>query len=394
MTTSTPLEAPPPQTDATNSLRMLMRRGRVATAGAIPAAGSAAMAVLNAAAGTPPVPPRPGVFSGDAASPLASPSPAAPAAAPVVPSASERLRRLTVQAAPALPPAGRAAPALEQEPLKAQEQALLTASERLRQMGEAQAQEAQVRKQASEDGRTLAAMRTLTVLLCAVYARPGSSAKELERMQALATLSERSQSLGRVLAQAVGDDVDRNRYVQAVAMEAAVALAAREWADGREVRWEELIVSSADRPEIGAAAQAMAASVYRPVQTEADAQDRVRISLHAAFWQLYELGQDIDGITPVTAASIISDVSEYLREHEKPVSHPDLQTAWVQGSVRRMTDLVCAEMKARFVGQDAPTAQDIEEVLAVARAGFEGVESYAQHILAPRAPSPGPVDSP
>jgi hypothetical protein len=243
------------------------------------------------------------------------------------------------------------------------------------------------------DGKLLASMRTLSALLCAVYARPGSAADEQDRMDALVDLSQRSQALGRVLAQVVGDDAGRSSYVQAMATEAAVSLVSRQWLDGGTVRWDELVQASARRPEIMAAANAMAAAVYRPVTTEADVQDRVHVSLHAAFWQVYELGQVVDGITPALAAGIVKDVADYVREHAKPVSHPDLQVAWVQGSVRRLSDLVCAEMRARFVDQPAPTEAEIQEVLAVARSGFEGVESYAQFILAPsQTPDSGPVD--
>lgn len=260
-----------------------------------------------------------------------------------------------------------------------------SAEVRLRAMSQAEDRERQLQKAAGHDGKLLASMRTLSALLCAVYARPGSSAEESSRMQALVELSERSQELGAVLARAVGADPDRSSYVQAVAMESAVALVTQQWTQGKDVRWAELIEFSAQQPQIMQAAAAMARStVYHPVKTEADAQDRVHLSLHHAFWQLYELGREIDGMTPALAAGVITDVADYLREYEKPVTHPDLQTAWVQGSVRRMTDLICAELRARFVGQAAPTQEEIAEVLATARAGFEGVESYAQHILAPR----------
>ena len=92
-------------------------------------------------------------------------------------------------------------------------------------------------------------MRTLTALLCAVYARPGSTAGEQDRMDALVDLSQRSQALGRVLAQAVGDDVGRSSYVQAMAMEAAVSLVSRQWVNASTVNWAKLVEASANRPE-------------------------------------------------------------------------------------------------------------------------------------------------
>lgn len=355
---------------------MMTKQGRVLTTGAMvtPEPARESMAIQGAEDHRPPA-------AGDRDEFIAQASPA--------PAAPPRPGVFTQQKAV---PAVAVAPVPAPAPVSAPNPAVLSPQERLRAASRAADQEQQLRKGASEDVKLLASMRTLTALLCAVYARPGSAAGEQDRMDALVELSQRSQALGRVLAKVFDEDVDRSRYIQAMAMEAAVGLVSKQWIEGGTVRWERLIEASANRPEIMDAANAMA-TLYRPVTTAADVQDRVHVSLHAAFWQVYELGQSIDGISPALAASIVKDVADYLREHEKPVSHPDLKVAWVQGSVRRFTDMVCAEMRARFVGQPAPTEADIQEVLAVARTGFEGVESYAQNILASsQAPDSGPVD--
>lgn len=241
--------------------------------------------------------------------------------------------------------------------------------------------------------RELAAMKTLTRLLEAVYARPGSSASDAERMAALSTLSINAMELGSIVARLAGEDTDRSMYIRAVSMEAVVGLVCKAWEQNREVDWGSLLHAAAAVPEVNEAAEAMAKAFYRPVNTPADAHDRMATSMHAAFWQVYGLGDAIDGMSPKLAAEIIRECAGYLNSRDRFVADNDLQVSWMQGSIRRMTDLVCAEFRARFAGKNVcPTQDDVESVLAVARSGFEGVENYAQSIL--EKPSSSPVPRP
>jgi hypothetical protein len=243
--------------------------------------------------------------------------------------------------------------------------------------------------------KQMSAMKTLTRLLEAVFTRPGSIASDAERMHALKTLSTRAMDLGSVVARVAGDDADRSQYIRAMSMDAAVSLVCKSWEQGREINWETLIEAADNTPEVSQAAEMLSHAVYSPVVTRQDAADRLAISMHAAFWQVYSLGDTVNGITPRVAAEAIRDCANYLQARDKFVSDNDLHVSWMQSSVRRMVDLFCAEMKARFSNAEAPTAGDIEAVLSVVRSGFEGVENYAQNILEKPRHTPGahPVDN-
>ena len=251
----------------------------------------------------------------------------------------------------------------------------LSASQRLQISVGADANSRLVRKE-------MATMKTLTRLLEAVFMRPGSLASEKERMQALSTLTNKAYELGSVVARIAGDDFERSQYIRAMSMDAAVTLVCNSWQHEREVDWDRLIEAAAETPEINQAAETIAKAVYKPVQSATDAFDRLALSIHSAFWQVYGLGEKVNGITARAAAEIVRDCATYLQEREKFVVDNDLYVSWLQGSVRRMADLVCAETLARFAGAETgPSKSDFEAILAVSRSGFEGVESYAQSIL-------------
>lgn len=259
--------------------------------------------------------------------------------------------------------------------------AMMTATERLRRQTDANTNRQHARKE-------MATMKTLTGLLGAVFTRPGSLASDEERMSALSVLASKTYELGTVIARIAGDDADRSGFVRAMAMQAAVPLVCKAWEQDREIDWDTLIEVAADMPEVERAAEVMAEAIYRPVQSRQDVSDRLAISMHAAFWQVYTLGKSVDGITPKLAAGIVRDCANYLHARDKFVADNDLHVTWMQGSIGRMTDLVCAEIEARFRGEPAPTQEDIDSVLAVSRSGFEGVENYAQSILEKANPHP------
>jgi hypothetical protein len=196
-----------------------------------------------------------------------------------------------------------------------------------------------------------------------------------------------------VLGDAVGEDVERSPYVMSQAMAAVVDLAARQWAEGREMNWPKLIEASAQRPEIMDAAQQMAGAVYRPVTQEADARDRIGVSLMAGFWKLHALCDSVQGLTPTLAGNLVRDIADVLRQYPRPVDHPDLQVGWLQGSIGRMVDFACADMRARFArsavsGDRERQEAQMQEVLAAARSAFEGVETYAQQLLVDAVAAP------
>lgn len=319
-------------------------------------------------------------IDGDAGHPEEqAPAPTSAPEAPVPSVAPPRLMPGSFSRAPA-PIANPVVSVADQAPSSGTAPALSPA-DRLRQVSQQESNTSSIR-------REMAAMKTLTRLLEAVFTRPGSMATDEERMVALGELSSKTFDLGTVVARIAGDDADRRTYVRAMAMDAAVGLVCRAWEQNREIDWEKLIEASASIPEVDRAAQEMAQAAYRQVQTQQDASERLAVSMHAAFWQVYELGGSVDGIDPRVAAEIVRDCANYLQDRDKFVMETDLYVSWLQGSIRRMTDLVCAEMRARFGNGQTPTQDDIASVLAVSRSGFEGVENYAQSILEKSITSP------
>ncbi len=344
-------------TDIRNRLRNAARVGSIATAGApiLDASGNAS-ASNDRAAGS--APPTPGVFTEPPVPPLAAAGAATTA---------------NVATAPGVATPSAAAAAAQRLSAYAQESAAIA-----------------VKRGALKE---LAAMKTLTRLLEAVYARPGSAASDEDRMRALSILSSNSMALGQVVAEHAGEDAERSQYIRAVSMEAVVGLVCKAWENNREIDWAGLLDAAASMPEVVDAAHAMAAGTYRPVKTVADASDRLLISMHAAYWQIYTLGDSVDGVTPQLAAEIMQRCADYLNGRERFVADNDLQVSWMQGSIRRMTDLVCAEFRARFGGKgESPSEADVSSVLSVAFSGFEGVENYAQSIL--ERPGPSSVSRP
>lgn len=239
----------------------------------------------------------------------------------------------------------------------------------------------------------MAHMKILTRLLGSVFLRPGSSASEESRIEALTTLCVRSSELGCAVALAAGDGVGRSDYIRSMSTDAAASLVCQSWERGQDVNWEKLILAAVATPEILRVSGEIAKAVYRPVDTEADAADRILISMHSAFWRVYTLGETVNGMTPQLASQVVRDCASYLQGRDKPIVNNDLYISWLQGSIGRMTELVCAEITARFANKpNGPTEEEIKTVLAVSRSGFEGVEDYAQNMF--EKPSTNPVSSP
>lgn len=254
----------------------------------------------------------------------------------------------------------------------------MSASDRLRQTTVSAATTSHAR-------REMATMKALTRMLESVYARPGSTASEQARMAALSDLSVNARELGAVVARLAGDDVDRSNYVAAMATDAAVGLVCHSWEAGKEVDWPRLLKACVSSEDIVSTAQSMAYAQglqYTPVDGPEAAFDRLAISTHSAFWRLIDLGQTVDGMVPKLAAQIVQDSVLYLQARDKFVTDTTLHVSWMQSSLGRMTNLICAELRARFGDRGVvPSKVEIDTALAVARSGFEGVENYAQSII-------------
>lgn len=301
-------------------------------------------------------PPRPGVFI----QPSPQPEEAADSAVLAVDSGDVALVRPALAEKPAAP--------------------AISVQERLRQATAGSTP--QVNAQAR---REMSSMKTLTRMLEAVFARPGSTASDQARMAALSGLAINARELGVVVARVAGDDAERNNYVAAMATDAAVSLVCHSWEARSDVNWPRLLEASVGNSEIMSLADTLAYAQslqYDVAETPQAVVDRLAVSMHSAFWRLIELGDVVPGITPKLAAEIVRDISQYLQSRDRFVSDTTLHVTWMQSSINRMTNLICAELRARFGGRSVePLRGEIETALAVSRSGFEGVENYAQSIL-------------
>lgn len=349
-------------------MRFMARRGAVHTAGPVVFAPRAALPVSghgtdeqkdDPQADAAPSPaeasapaqqfkaaPRPGVFS-------AAAKPATPARGPVLPTL---------------------APVLEQA----------ARAEQQRQERDGVGFFEQVAKQSQRKSglKEMSSMRSLSRLLEAVYHRPGGDAPIEERIAALQELVGEAGCLAQEMARAFGyAEGSQSQYLMAQAMESVVGLVAQSWERDDAVPWAEMIGQAGVDPLIVGTAEAMAHAIYKPVVPgEAGKQiahERLAISLHNAYWEIYLLGETCDGITQQVASSVVRSIGEYVLGNAK-FSDLDLRVSWLQGSIRRIAGLFCAQMKAL---DETPTPADIDRAIELAKEGFEGVEFHASQLL-------------
>lgn len=250
-------------------------------------------------------------------------------------------------------------------------------------------------RQSSQGMKEMAAMRSLSRLLEAVYQKPGGDAPVQERIAALQYLVGEASSVAQEMVKAFG--CGETPFVMAQAMDAVVALVAHSWEKDDAVMWGEMIVKAGADPLIVDAAQKMAHAVYKPVQPNGDGQqtavERIGISLHAAYWEIYLLGDQVDGITPQVASYVTRSIAQYLQEKNK-FNDLDIRTSWTQGSIKRLASLFCAQIRSLDA---APSSHDIDRALQLAKDGFEGVEFHAGQLLEifrSGGAKPQPVDAP
>lgn len=246
--------------------------------------------------------------------------------------------------------------------------------------------------------KEMASMRALSRLLEAVYQRPGGDAPVQERIAALQELVGDADAIAQEMVKAFGySEGTASQYVMAQAMESVVGLVSKSWERDETVNWSEMIAEAGVDPLIVGSAEAMAHAVYKPVSVgntgKQVAQERLGISLHNAYWEVYLLGDQCDGITPEVASKVVRSISEHVQAQSK-FNDLDLRVSWMQGSIKRLTGLFCAQMRSLDA---APTEQDIDRAVQLAKDGFDGVEFHATQLLEMcrfSGAGPQPVDAP
>lgn len=239
------------------------------------------------------------------------------------------------------------------------------------------AKQSQEARERSQGVKEMATVRALTRLLEAVYRKPGGDAPESERIDVLRTLVVQADEVAHSVALAFGHGERPNQYVMAQAMEAVVSLVGQSWERDDTVDWGEVLVQASTDPLIVSAAETMAQAVYRRVDSKDSAKERLAISLHNAYWEVYALGENVDGVTPELASRVVRDIAGYVQAQNKFES-VDLNVSWMQGAIKRITSLFCAHLRPMDA---APTEKEIKHAIQWAKDGYEGVESHANQLL-------------
>lgn len=247
----------------------------------------------------------------------------------------------------------------------------------------AEAAQAQAKAQVHNGRKEMAAVRVLARLLEAVYRQPGSLAPADQRIGALRDLVVNADAAGHVMATEfrLRESNSSEDYVRAQTMEMMVGLVGNAWERGETVDWSDVVSRIKADPLIMDAAERIGEAAYMPVVSAQTAAERISMSMHGACWSLYALGEKVDGLVPAVASGVVQSIASYLTARPRVIEDSDMYVAWVQGSIRRITDLFCADLVSKYANASAPTPEQIEEVLDVAKKGFEGVEVYASQLF-------------
>lgn len=290
-----------------------------------------------------------------------------------------------------------------QEKAPPKEQASSTAVDLLRNRVRRAEEEERVQ---SNFKRSMAALRSLGRLMEAVYVRPGSRAPVEQRVDALRRLAQASSDLGEEFLR-VWNQQERSPYARAMAMQAVVDLVAAHWerstasADGSiDADVLDLLEEAGADDRIVQAAEQLAEQTWVAVQTKDQYREALALAAHRAYWRLYMLGEDVNGMSASRCVAIAGALMRYLQEFEGARGETaQMRASWVSASMGRLVALFCAEAKARsaqFKSDQDISDKDIEECIHVACSGFEAIEAHAEKLLdlsnTPSAPVEHPVD--
>lgn len=242
--------------------------------------------------------------------------------------------------------------------------------------------------------KDMAALRTLSRLMEAVYVRPGNAAPTSQRMQALLSLTQASREMAQTLLESIGETPDR-AYTRAMAMDAVVGLVGQCWKDAEDEdeflrnKPLDLLRQAAVHPDVVLAAQELSQKTWNPVASLPRHEEAMIMAAHKAYWSLYMLGEHVAGMDTARCEFAVSRLMSYLQEYPHPRGgSPDMRANWLSASMGRLSGLVKAEVKARFAVRERDmmdakpvTNEALSECVDLAIEGFENVERHAQKLL-------------
>lgn len=216
--------------------------------------------------------------------------------------------------------------------------------------------------------RDIHAVKTIARLVTAIARKPGSGMPNTVKSQHLANLLRSAGQAAQRIAASIAT-VDAHRpWVKAAATEAACTLVAAQWENDRENEVKPVEVQLAAVEAVfreagtdGGLRQTLddlGAQGYVEASATDVAQARVELSLRMAAWDLYSsithplLGRGdfryTYGRTPTQIVQrLLPEVVAIARQSSIRTDNLDLRTAHMQGSLRRIADLLGAEYVSR-----------------------------------------------
>lgn len=238
-------------------------------------------------------------------------------------------------------------------------------------------------RNAGEQKRAVASIATVKVLARlaeGVAHRPGMMAEERELIDALRNLYRQTLDMGGAIARGCkrGEPPD---WLKTQAMQAAANLICSGWESGMSgeeirvfnARLGDLIINVAKDADL--ITEEVGFDGYIMADTKETAQARLYVSVTSAIARLVQVG-----VEPSRAGDAIREVVAKLEAHETHVEMKlDMRTAWMQGSVGRVTDFMIAWLQspALVLGGDDRLTDSVNRAIGL----FQQVEQNAKKVL-------------
>lgn len=268
------------------------------------------------------------------------------------------------------------------------------------------------------------AIKVLARLVMAIARKPGSGVPDAVKSRSLTGLLRATRTAASRLAIGVAPTIAHHSWVQAHAQEGAATIVAGQWerdegddlspVDAQLEELEDVFRQAESQPDLRAALDDLGAAGYVEATTQEVASARVVLSFRLACWDLYGaihhpcLGAAHARYTyDRPAAEIVAKLAPHIlaiaREANIRIDSLDMRTAHMQGSLRRVADLMGAEYVTRtrqlmnwiaekdisnadFLARRASARDQFEErivpdLIEWTRRNFLAVESLAGQLL-------------
>lgn len=277
--------------------------------------------------------------------------------------------------------------------------------------------------------RDVHAIKVVTRLIQGISYNPGSKVSNSVKSSTLRDQLVEVHRLAGEMAQAAAPEESNRPWVLAQCSEVIADLVARRsermgpetdiQVKGESIEQQvqtvnQVLRSSEMDAELAQAIGGLSQNSYVQATDASIARDRLSVSVAAATWDLHEKVVESGFLFGRSAIEIVESLSLGLvktaSESNIQIASLDMQTSHLQGSIRRLAGLIGAEYVSRakqiirWIGEDAPDAQESEqrassaadsfqkllpEILSVARRNFNSIEKIAPKLIEETFPERG-----